>query len=139
MFTANGLFKAVPCPDGQQCKRSSCLFSHLNGTPHPNLPLLPITTTSTTGSGHASSSGSVSKSFEIRSLIPSKRPATVVSSSSSVTSHITDQNIARLEPPSKLQKLTALPKKTVTTAAPISTSVNIYFEFTSRAYLVVHT
>lgn len=91
MFSALGLFRNLPCPQLDTCKRPNCLYSHSPKTFNPK-PLNLVPRRQPVASGSASRSAAQAKPSE---TVPAKRPA--------ISPIKSDPTSA--EPPRKLQKV----------------------------------
>lgn len=113
MFSTLGLFQSVPCPNGPECQRPACLFSHTKDLPQ-QLLIVPVVETKAPSHRSASTGSQVSNSsHSISSVVPAKRPFEFSASASSSA-----RNDAAREPPRQRLKATTAgrpvaPSKTV--------------------------
>lgn len=111
MFTSLGLFKKTRCPDIQNCKRTTCLFSHTPGAPHEPPPLMiPIDVPKPRPQVYKRNSNPNPEPFHTQT-IPSKR------SSSDIQ---TANGTPPIEPPRKLSKLGTTQKSITVATSSVS-------------------
>lgn len=98
MFSSLGLFKKTRCPDIQNCKRASCLFSHSQNTPAEPMALnIPI---------HAPKPKPEPQREQLKPTPSSSSLQTKAVPSKRAASHLqTTSRIAAIEPPRKISKV----------------------------------
>ena len=95
MFSSLGLFKKTKCPDIQNCKRTTCIFSHSQGAPAESAALdIPIRASKSEPQPQKGKQKHTPSSSSLRvQTVPSKR-----------TLQTTD-GAATVEPPRKVSKV----------------------------------
>ena len=98
MFSSLGLFKKTRCPDIQNCKRTTCLFSHSQDVPAEPTPLdIPIHTPKPQLQPQREQPKPTPSSSSPRNqTIPSKRAASELQTTNGITT---------VEPPRKISKV----------------------------------
>lgn len=117
MFTSLGLFGKTKCPDIQNCKRSSCLFSHNPDAPAGPEPLeIPIHATKPQPQPQKEKPKPTPSSSVRAPTIPSKRSASEIR---------TANGVAAVEPPRKISRVgsaknsSAIPTSSQTPWVPV--------------------
>lgn len=97
MFSTLGLFKKTRCPDAQNCKRTTCLFSHSQDTPaEPPALNIPIHTPKPQPQPRREQpKPTPSSSSSQNRTVPSKRAASEFQTTNGITT---------AEPPRKISK-----------------------------------
>lgn len=98
MFSSSGLFKKTRCPDIQNCKRTTCLFSHSQDTPaEPPALSIPIHASKPQPQPQREKIKPTPSSSALQTqTVPSKRAASELQ---------TTNGIATAEPPRKISKI----------------------------------